>query len=94
MLFGGPFRCRRCHGLRYSSQYQSRGKPDDGRLQTLRMRLGGSANLLEPFPPRPKHMQAKTYARLRALDLKLLRCLTLGLASDLERLRRRIGGRA
>ena len=89
VLFGGPFRCRRCHGLHYSSQYQSAGSRTIGRLQALRMRLGGSADLLELFPPRPKHMQSRTYARLRALDLELLRRCTLGLASDLERLRRR-----
>ena len=89
VLFGGPYRCRGCHGLHYSSQYQSAGSRTIGRLQALRMRLGGSADLLESFPPRPKHMQSRTYARLRALDLELLRRCTLGLASDLERLRRR-----
>ena len=62
-----------------------------GRLQALRTRLGGSGNLTEPFPARPKHMQLRTYVRLRALDLELLRRCSLGLASDLERLRRRSG---
>ena len=90
VLFGSPFRCRACHGLHYSSQYQSAGSRTIGRLQALRMRLGGSADLLESFPPRPKHMQSRTYARLRALDLELLRRCTLGLESDLERLRRRV----
>jgi hypothetical protein len=36
-------------------------------------------------------MQTKTYRRLRALDAELWRRTTLGMASDLERLRRRIG---
>jgi hypothetical protein len=36
-------------------------------------------------------MQSKTYMRLRALDAELWRRTTLGLASDLERLKRRIG---
>ena len=89
VLFGGPFRCRRCHGLHYSSQYQSAGGRTIGRLQALRTRLGGSANLLEPFPARPKHMQFRTYVRLRAHDQELWRRCSLGLASDLERLRRR-----
>ena len=93
VLFGGPFRCRSCHGLQYSSQYQSAGSRTIGRAQALRMRLDGSANLLEPFPARPKHMQRRTYARLRALDLELWRHCRLGLASDLERLRRRIAPR-
>jgi hypothetical protein len=91
VLFGSPFRCRACHGLRYSSQYQSACNRAIGRLQALRMRLGGSGDHIGPFPPRPKHMQTKTYRRLRALDAELWRRTTLGMASDLERLRRRIG---
>ena len=66
VLFGGPYRCRRCHGLHYSSQYQSVGSRTIGRLQALRTRLGGSGDLLEAFPARPKHMQWSTYVRLRA----------------------------
>jgi hypothetical protein len=39
-------------------------------------------------------MQRKTYMRLKALNLELWRRCSLGLASDRESLRRRIGGRA
>jgi hypothetical protein len=90
VLFGSPFRCRACHGLRYSSQYQSAVNTAIGRLQALRARLGGSGDHTGPFPPRPKHMQSKTYMRLRERDQQLWRRTTLGFASDLERLRRRI----
>jgi len=41
-------------------------------------------------PPRSRQMQTKTYMRRRALDGELWRRTTLGLASDLERLKRRI----
>jgi hypothetical protein len=93
VLFGVPFRCRRCHGLHYSSQYQTAGGRAATRLQALRARLGGSADLREPFPTRPKHMHCKTYARLRALHLKLARRFASGFASELERLERSIRSR-
>ena len=57
VLFGGPFRCRRCHGLHYSSQYQSAGSRTIGRLQALRTRLGGSGE-----PPRAVPGKAQAHA--------------------------------
>jgi hypothetical protein len=93
VLFGVPFRCRRCHGLTYRSQYQSAGGRAANRMLTLRTRLGGSGHFLDPFPTRPRHMHRKTYARLRALNSKLAGRFTSGIASDLERLERRIASR-
>jgi hypothetical protein len=73
VLFGGGrFLCRSCHGLRYQSQHGSAWSLTTSRVQKLSMRLHGSANLLEPFPPRPKHMRQRTYQRLRALDRWLM----------------------
>jgi hypothetical protein len=93
VLFGVPFRCRMCRGLHYSSQYQSAGARAANRLVSLRARLGGSADLLAPFPARPRHMRHKTYGRLRALNLMLVGRFSSGIADDLERLGRRIGSR-
>ena len=89
MLYGGGrFLCTLCLRLRYASQYETAGGRARVRAQKLRMRLGGSANLLMPFPFRPKHMQSRTYLRLRDLDTHLLNRATADLAHVVQALSR------
>ena len=64
LYLGGSFACRVCHGLYYECQ-RTRGRCSARiKRQRLRHRLGGSADLLEPFPDKPKRMRHKTYDRL------------------------------
>jgi hypothetical protein len=67
ILYGGAiFACRHCYQLAYTSQRESDGDRALHRAQTIRKKLGGSANMLEPLPWKPKGMHWRTYWRLRA----------------------------
>jgi hypothetical protein len=63
---GGLFACRRCYDLSYASQQQTPLHRRLERARAIRMRLGGSADLQEPFPSKPKGMHRRTFQRLRA----------------------------
>lgn len=72
ILYGGSyFRCRRCHGLKYETQYE----PAFGRAATralkIRERLGCRDGIEAPFPDKPKHMRWATYLRLRDEEAEL-----------------------
>jgi len=59
------FRCRICHGLSYASQFETPHFRVLSRAQKLRKRLGGSSDVSEAFPPKPRGMHWRTYERLR-----------------------------
>jgi hypothetical protein len=63
---GDLFACRQCYCLSYESQQQTPLHRGLEQARKIRMRLGGSADLLEPFPARPKGMHRRTFQRLRA----------------------------
>jgi hypothetical protein len=67
LLYGAGelFACRRCYGLAYESQHEALHHRGLGKAQKIRMKLGGSPNMIESFPEKPKGMHRKRYAQLR-----------------------------
>jgi hypothetical protein len=61
---GRYFLCRHCYDLVYESQGENAMYRALRRAQAIRERLGGSANMMEPFPEKAKGMHWKTYERL------------------------------
>lgn len=57
------FRCRHCYGLTNESRHNPIAARRN-RLQAIRRKLGGSVDLSQPFPDRPKGMRRCAYARL------------------------------
>jgi hypothetical protein len=91
LLYGAGelFACRRCYGLAYASQQEALHHRGLGKARKIRMQLGGSANMFEDFPDKPKGMHWQTYDRLRrAHDIAEERS-TIGLMRFVERLGQR-----
>jgi len=91
LLYGAGefFACRRCYGLAYASQQESPGLRKIRRSRNIRTRLGGSANLCEPFPEKPKRMHWQTYHRLRRRHDAAEARSSIGLTQFIDRLGRR-----
>ncbi len=62
---GKYFVCRHCYELVYPSQYETYHDRMMRKARNIRLRLGGSLSLTEPFPKKPKGMHWKTYFRLK-----------------------------
>ena len=88
---GRYFLCRHCYDLVYGSQREDKTQRALRRAQKIRKRLEGSANMMEPFPDKPKGMHWKTYERLwwehHEADMEQL----AGLSEWLDRLEKKVG---
>ena len=88
---GRYFLCRHCYDLRYESQREDKTHRALRRAQRIRERLGGSANMTEPFPERPKGMHHDTYDRLFWEHHEAETEQLAGMREWLDRLKRKIG---
>ena len=68
----GTIACRHCRKLAYDTQRETTRFRDLYRAQKIRIKLGGSGSLGDPFPRRPKGMHQRTYllnfAKARELE--------------------------
>jgi hypothetical protein len=86
---GELFACRRCYGLAYASQHEALHHRGLGKAQKIRMQLGGSPNMMEEFPDRPKGMHWRTYERQRDTHDAVAARSMVGLTQFINRLQRR-----
>ncbi len=77
---GGRFRCRKCHRLKYETQYEPAFARAATRALKIRERLGGKGGIDDFFPPKPKGMHRKTYERLEAEAERLENAWAVGIA--------------
>jgi len=85
------FLCRHCYDLAYQSQRDNKVYRALHRAQDIRRRLGGSANMMEPFPKKPKGMHWSTYDPLwwehHEAEMEQL----VGMREWLDKMERRVG---
>lgn len=80
ILYGGVhFRCRRCHKLKYDTQYEPPFARAATRALKIRERLGGNGGIDDPFPLKPKGMHWRTYERLQAQEERLQHAWAVGI---------------
>jgi len=88
---GRYFLCRHCYELVYQSQRDNAMYRALHRAQAIRQRLGGSANVMEPFPEKPKGMHSSTYERLwwehHEVEMEQL----IGMRKWLDKLEKKVG---
>ena len=84
IIYGGIwFRCRKCRGLRYESQYEPPFARAASRALKIRDKLGGRGGIDDPFPEKPKGMHWRTYEKLRDMEEQLQEAWAVGISERL-----------
>ena len=85
ILYGGSrFRCRRCHRLKYDTQYEPAFARAATRALKIRERLGAAGGIDDFFPERPKGMHVRTYERLQRREEELQSVWAQGIMSRFD----------
>ena len=88
---GRSFLCRRCYDLGYESQRESGMYRALHKAQDIRERLGGSANMMEPFPEKPRWLHWSTYERLWWEHHEAETAQLIGMRELLDKLEKKVG---
>ena len=87
IIYGGQhYRCRRCHGLRYESQYEPAFARAASQAIKIQRKLGGDGGVDDWLPPKPKGMHWATYHRLEDRYERLSRYWAAGAYAFIRRL--------
>jgi len=78
VLYGSnSLRCRKCRGLKYQSQYETRAFRLLARARNIRRRLGKPGESVDPMPsgdpmpPKPRYMRWRRYRQMEELVWRL-----------------------
>jgi hypothetical protein len=88
---GRYFLCRHCYDLVYESQRENGMYRALHKAQAIRERLGGSVNMMEPFPKRPKGMHHDTYMRLFWEHHEAEMAQLAGMREWIDRMEKKVG---
>jgi hypothetical protein len=85
------FLCRHSEDLSYQRQRNNKIYQALHPAEQIRERLGDSANIMEPFPEKPKGMHHETYWRLREEHDEAEMEQLAGMREWLDRLEKKVG---
>jgi hypothetical protein len=93
LLYGSGkyFLCRHCYDLVYQSQRENEMHRALRKAQSIRERLGGSANMTKPFPEKPKGMHHETYWQLREEHDEAEMAQLVAMREWLDKLEKKVG---